>query len=122
MLPVKPIWKPTCSTGNTFDISKVSRASRKPHGSMFQRDYSQIKTLLRQYRVTTEQIADYAAIALSTVHAALDLNKFGRVRYMTVMQVRWAAQNLLAKAGYQGDDKAFTDLWSEYDGRLVEGL
>lgn len=109
---------------NTFDISKVQHKpnGHKPHGCMFQRDWSLVKKILRDHYVTIEEIAIYANLNMSTVHAALDLAKFARVRHMSVVRTRLAVQILLARKGYEADDAHWLELWNEYDARLIENL
>lgn len=102
-----------CSTLN----NSRRMGKRGPRLPISARPWTEAQRLLRQYRITQQQIADAAGVPLNTANRALNVASCGRCQYAHVVRVRAAAERLLRESGYH----TACDLWIAYDTSLTQG-
>lgn len=88
-------------------------------GTRRQNDLSVVQNLLRDYRVTCDDISFITNIPKSTVSRALDFKHFYRCTHINLVRVRSAVVDLLLGAGWPedgvDDGPNLTELWDDYN-------
>ena len=78
------------------------------HGSIAQRDYTQVQIMLRQRSISQRAISEDSGCSLATVNRALNRRHFHRIAYGDMFHIRRTIEKLL---------NATVD-WAEYDAGL----
>ncbi|MGH1542329.1 MAG: hypothetical protein ACRBHB_18025 [Arenicella sp.] len=85
------------------------------HGSMYDRDWSELQNVLRKSGVTHREIGELCAVDKAQVNRVLNKGRFGTVKHQTVLAVR----NAICKLLPHYTDKELMKMFAEYDRELL---